>query len=397
MYNRDRRTPDLPSQMAIPSIAEMFRHLVNTPSVSCTHKSLDQSNREVLNHLANWLEDLGFHVDIVSLDHDPTKANLVASLGSGEGGLVLAGHADTVPCEENQWDSSPFELVEKQGKYFGLGTCDMKGFYPIALSAAEAFTKHNLEKPLFVVATADEESSMAGARHLARHGFPKADVAIIGEPTDLAPVYAHKGLATMFAHITGTAGHASNPQLGNNALEAMHLAISELMDYRVQLASRFKNPVFEVQTPTINLGCLHAGDNPNRICERAELQFDIRILPEMDPEKVVREVQRILADVGEATKTRVESDVTFPVVPPFKSSADGSLIQKMAKLTNRQPQTVAFGTEAPFYSELGVETVVFGPGSVLQAHQANEFLSVNRVQPAVEIIRNLIHSYCCTN
>ena len=383
--------------MAIPSIAEMFRHLVNTPSVSCANKSLDRSNLEVLNHLANWLCDLSFDVDIISLEHDATKANLVATRGTGEGGLILAGHSDTVPCDEKQWHSSPYELVEKQGNYFGLGTCDMKGFFPIALAAVNGFVAQKLSKPISVIATSDEETSMAGARHLSRAGCPKADVAIIGEPTDMAPVYAHKGLATMFARITGSAGHASNPKLGNNALDAMHIAIGELIKYREDLACRFHNPIFEVRMPTINLGCLHAGDNPNRICERAELLFDIRILPEMDPEAVVQEVQNILQRVSDTTGTEVESDITFPVVPPYQTSPNGSLMKKMTEITNFAPSTVAFGTEAPFYSELGIDTVVFGPGSVSQAHQANEYLACDRIDPSINILRDLIYSYCCSH
>ena len=179
--------------MVIPSIAEMFRHLINTPSVSCANKTFDQSNLEVVNHLANWLRDLAFNVEIVPLENDSSKANLIATMGSGEGGLILAGHSDTVPCDENRWHSSPYDLIEKQGNYYGLGTCDMKGFFPIAIAAAKAFQNKKLVKPLSIIATADEETSMAGARYLAHTGGPKADVVIIGEPTDMAPVYATKG------------------------------------------------------------------------------------------------------------------------------------------------------------------------------------------------------------
>ena len=167
--------------MAAPGVVDMLKTLIEEPSVSCTHARLDQSNLAVIHHLANWLTDLGFATEVVPLPDNATKANLIATLGSGEGGLVLAGHTDTVPCDESLWTQNPFQLAERDGKFFGLGTCDMKGFFPLAISAAQAYRAADLSAPLTILATSDEESSMAGARALMALDRPRAQCAVIGE------------------------------------------------------------------------------------------------------------------------------------------------------------------------------------------------------------------------
>ena len=161
----------------------MLQSLVNAPSVSCTTTALDQSNLAVINELGTWLESLGFATTVQPLLDRPGKANLIATMGRGTGGLVLAGHTDTVPFDESRWTQSPFALTERDGRLYGLGTCDMKGFFPIALEAARQFSGATLKAPLTIVATSDEESSMAGARQLAAadkaYSFPSIFVSII--------------------------------------------------------------------------------------------------------------------------------------------------------------------------------------------------------------------------
>jgi acetylornithine deacetylase len=158
-------------------IMPMLQQLIATPSISSVNPALDQGNRAVIELLAGWLENLGFTVDIMPLQ-DPRKANLIATLGSGPGGLVLAGHTDTVPCDEARWTHNPFKLLEKDQRLYGLGTCDMKGFFPLIIEAARQFSHQTLQQPLIVLATADEESSMSGALALAaaqRHHGGKTD------------------------------------------------------------------------------------------------------------------------------------------------------------------------------------------------------------------------------
>ena len=256
----------------LPNFDDMLTTLVSEPSVSSTSPDIDRSNLRVIEHLANWLDGLGFNTELMPLPDNPKKANLIASIGPDtEGGLVLAGHTDTVPFDETKWTSDPFSITEKDDKLYGLGSCDMKGFFPLALEAVNTFLDQDLTKPITIVATSDEESSMAGARYLAESDKPKADYAIIGEPTGLMPVYAHKGIAFMSIKLQGHSGHSSNPDLGCNALDSMHDVMGELIRFRTELAEQNQNPAFEVHIPTLNLGCMHAGDSPNRICSHAEL------------------------------------------------------------------------------------------------------------------------------
>jgi acetylornithine deacetylase len=379
--------------MKLPNTLAMLRTLVGEPSTSSIDALRDQSNLPVINHLANWLEDLKFAVNVLPLPNKGGKANLIATLGSGEGGLVLSGHTDTVPCDEKHWDTDPYTLTEIDSVVHGLGSCDMKGFFPIALEAASVFHSKKLNKPLTILATSDEESSMAGARQLLRDGRPKADAAIIGEPTGLQPIIAHKGVLALSIVIEGSGGHASNPSLGCNALDAMHAVIADLLIYRQELASTYTNPTFEINIPTLNLGCLHAGDSPNRICETAELQIDVRLMPGMEVEELATTIQHRLVETIASYGTRL-SITRINEVPAYQTSGDGDLARTLASLSGRPPGTVAFGTEAPFLQSLGMETVVFGPGSINQAHQPNEYLDLNQLSPARETLEKVIQHYC---
>ena len=379
--------------MKLPNTIAMLRTLVGEPSTSSIAASRDQSNLAVINHLANWLESLKFAVNVLPLPNKGGKANLIATLGSGEGGLVLSGHTDTVPCDEKHWDTDPYTLTEIDSVVHGLGSCDMKGFFPIALEAASLFHSKKLNKPLTILATSDEESSMAGARQLLRDGRPKADFATIGEPTGLQPIIAHKGVLALSIVIEGSGGHASNPSLGCNALDTMHAVIADLLIYRQELASTYTNPTFEINIPTLNLGCLHAGDSPNRICETAELQIDVRLMPGMEIDELATTIQHRLVETIASHGTRL-SITRINEVPAYQTSGDGDLARTLASLCGRPPGTVAFGTEAPFLQSLGMETVVFGPGSINQAHQPNEYLDLNQLSPARETLEKVIRHYC---
>ncbi len=379
--------------MKLPNTIAMLRTLVGEPSTSSIAASRDQSNLAVINHLANWLESLKFAVNVLPLPNKGGKANLIATLGSGEGGLVLSGHTDTVPCDEKHWDTDPYTLTEIDSVVHGLGSCDMKGFFPIALEAASLFRSEKLNKPLTILATSDEESSMAGARQLLRDGRPKADFAIIGEPTGLQPIIAHKGVLALSIVIEGSGGHASNPSLGCNALDTMHAVIADLLIYRQELASTYTDPTFEINIPTLNLGCLHAGDSPNRICETAELQIDVRLMPGMEIDELATTIQHRLVETIASHGTRL-SITRINEVPAYQTSGDGDLARTLASLCGRPPGTVAFGTEAPFLQSLGMETVVFGPGSINQAHQPNEYLDLNQLSPARETLEKVIQHYC---
>ena len=380
--------------MSAPNLLSMMQSLIGTPSVSCTSAALDQSNIGVIEELATWLESLGFTATVQRLPNTPGKANLIATIGRGPGGLVLAGHTDTVPYDDRRWAQDPFALTERDGRLYGLGTCDMKGFFPIAIEAARQFADAKWKAPLTIVATSDEESSMAGARALAESNIPKAQFAVIGEPTDLKPIFAHKGFMMLKISLQGASGHSSDPELGHNALDAMHCVMSELLAFRAQLSATHRNPAFEVSVPTLNLGCLNAGDNPNRICDHADLQIDLRLLPGMDTDATIAALEIRLARSAEAHGTTIKTTPMSPPVKPFATPSDGKLVRALERLSGTSAGTVAFGTEGPFLQELGMETVIFGPGSIDQAHQPNEFLAVDRIRPAVDVLSQLIAEVC---
>jgi acetylornithine deacetylase len=370
-----------------------LQQLVAIPSVSCAVPAWDMPNLPVIECLASWTEELGFRTQILPLA-TPGKANLIATLGEGDGGLVLAGHSDTVPYDKAGWQTDPFKLTEKNGKLFGLGATDMKGFFPVVLEAVRPFLGKSLKHPIILLATADEESSMNGARALAASGQPKGRYAVIGEPTELTPIRMHKGIMMEAIRVTGHSGHSSNPALGNNALESMNYVMSELLSLRNELQLKYRNPGFAVQTPTLNLGCIHGGDGANRICGECELHFDLRLLPGMDNAEIQHLIKHRLQPIAEREGTDIVLSSLFEGVEPFAEDENSALIKACEALTGKRSESVAFATEAPFMQQLGMQTVVLGPGSINQAHQPDEFIDIRQLEPAVTIIQQLIQRFC---
>ncbi len=378
--------------MSLPSLKDQFAALIAAPSVSCTQPHWDQSNLTVIELLAGWLAELGFACEIQEVA--PGKANLLATLGSGPGGLVLAGHSDTVPFDAALWHSDPLRLTEQGDRWVGLGVCDMKGFFPLVIEAVRGLLDQPFRQPLLVLATCDEESSMAGARALAAAGRPLGRAAVIGEPTGLKPIRLHKGVMMERIDILGQSGHSSDPSLGHSALEAMQDVMGELRQLRAQWQREFNNPQFGVPQPTLNFGCIHGGDNPNRICGQCALEFDLRPLPGMDPEQLRAAIRGKLQPLAERHQVRIDYAPLFANVPPFEQSADSELVRVAEKLTGHAAQAVAFGTEAPYLQQLGCETIVLGPGDIACAHQPGEFLELARIEPTVRLLRQLIQHYC---
>lgn len=377
-----------------PNLEELMQQLIALPSISCTNPALDQGNRNVINTLANWLEDLGFSTDIQPLNADGSKANLIATIGKGSNGLVLAGHTDTVPYDENRWNSDPFRLTEANGRLYGLGTADMKSFFALIIEALRELDLSSLQQPLIILATADEETSMSGARALNAGHLPGARFALIGEPTGLKPVRMHKGMMMEAIKLTGLSGHSSNPALGNSALEAMHRVMTELLKWRDELQHANSNPLFEIPVPTMNLGHIHGGDNPNRICGHCELQIDIRPLPGMKLTDLRNELELRLQKTLAGTRVSYETLALFEGVPAIETPADSALVKAVEKLTGASSEAVAFSTEAPFYNKLGMDSVVLGPGSINQAHQPDEYLALEQIKPTVKLIQDLVKKFC---
>lgn len=378
--------------MNLPSLKQRVAQLINTASVSSSSPDWDMSNRPVIDLLAEWFKQLGFRIHIQELANN--KANLIATYGQGEGGLVLAGHTDTVPFNKNRWTHDPFTLHEEQDRWYGLGSADMKSFFALIIEAVIPLLENNFTAPLIILATADEESSMAGARALSEVDFKQARAAIIGEPTSLKPINMHKSITMHSLNITGKSGHSSNPALGNNALDAMHDMITELKNFRAELAQSHQNAHFAVATPTLNLGCIHGGDNPNRICNSCELHFDFRGLPGMDNADIQYNIHQRLQPIAEQHQVQMAFTELFAGVNAFAQDSQSELVRLATALTGSSAEAVAFATEAPFLQQLGLQTIVLGPGSIDQAHQPDEYIGLDQITPSVTLLRQFIQHYC---
>ncbi|MBF0784280.1 acetylornithine deacetylase [Muribacter muris] len=375
------------------SFIERYRQLIELPTISSLEAQQDQSNQALIERLADWLADFGFHTDIIAVENSRNKYNLLATYGTGEGGLLLAGHSDTVPFDEGRWQFDPFTLTEQNGRFYGLGTADMKGFFAFVVEAVSRLDLSKLQKPLRILATADEETTMLGARTFAQHSHIRPDCAIIGEPTSLKPIRAHKGHMGEAIRIIGQSGHSSDPAQGINAIEVMHSVTDRLLSLRDQLKTRYHNPLFQVPYPTMNLGNIHGGDAINRICACCELQLDIRPLPNLalqDLEDLLREQ---LAPLIEQWGDRIQIRSLHSGIPGYECEHSAQVVQVVEKLLGEPCQAVNYCTEAPFIQQL-CPTLVLGPGSIEQAHQPDEYLDSRFITPTIDLLTKLIHHFC---
>jgi acetylornithine deacetylase len=380
--------------MKTPPFFDMLHALIATPSVSSVNPAWDMGNTRVIELLEGWFSSLGFETEIIPIPNHTGKSNLIASAGRGEKGLVLSGHTDTVPFDAEKWTSDPLVLSERDGRLYGIGSADMKGFFPVVIEAIRELPLSRLKQPLTILATADEESNMCGAkslrdlhRRLGRH-------AVIGEPTSLKPVHMHKGISMESIRLTGKAGHSSNPTLGVNALDGMYQVLGEVIQWRTALQQQYRNPAFAIEVPTLNLGHIHGGDNPNRICGQCELQFDLRPLPGMAIETLRSELRERLERLLAGSQLEWDLVPMFEGIPAMETPRDAAIIQAVEQLTGSEAGAVAFGTEGPYLNELGLQTVICGPGNIDQAHQPDEYMPLEHIQPAINLIQSLVKQFC---
>lgn len=378
-----------------PDLFNIMSDLIGRPSVSCADPALDMSNRPVAEALAGWLDGFGFDCELMPLPGSNDKVNLIARLGGkANDGLVLAGHLDTVPYDARGWHSDPFTLSERDGRYYGLGVCDMKGFLAIAAEVASEFSGQTLHKPLVILASADEECGMDGARALAGSGRAVGRYALIGEPTNLIPVRRHKGILMDAIRVRGKTGHSSNPAFGLNAIDGMRPVLDAIAKLRDELALRAPIKEFPVHHSTLNLGVVHGGDSPNRIPASCELQVDLRFLPGMHIENLRAELRECAQQALAGSDYQIEYDELFVGTPAMDTPAESEIIRVSEQLSGHGAASVNFATEGEFYNRMGMDTVILGPGDIAQAHQPNEYLAIDTIEPMRHILRGLIQHFC---
>ncbi|MEJ2529347.1 MAG: acetylornithine deacetylase [Gammaproteobacteria bacterium] len=380
--------------MKTPDCITMIEQLIAIPSVSSINPKWDQPNLKVVELLAEWLEQLGFNIEIDHLSGHPGKANLIATAGHGDQGLLLSGHTDTVPYDAGRWSNDPFKLTQRDGRLYGLGTSDMKSFFALVIEAVRDLDLGRLKQPLTILATADEESSMHGAKALVAEGRRLGKHALIGEPTGLKPIRMHKGIAMETIRLLGRSGHSSDPGLGVSALEGMHRVIAEILQWRDELQQSHRNPGFQVAVPTLNLGRIQGGDSPNRICAECELQIDLRPLPGMDLGQLRAELSQRLHGLLAGSELRLEMEASFEGIPAMETPATAAIIRAAEELSGEKSISVSFATEGPYLHALGLETVILGPGDIDQAHQQDEYLGMERIQPMIGILQGMVKQFC---
>lgn len=384
--------------MKLPSFIEIYNELITIPTISnVADAKLDYSNKLLVEKLANWLADLGFKIIVTPIPNTRDKYNLLATYSNNTndtlGGLLLSGHTDTVPFDEGLWTKDPFKVTEFDNKWYGLGTADMKGFFAFILESLRDIDLKSLTKPLHILATADEEITMAGAAYFAQHAKLQPDCTIIGEPTSLIPIRAHKGFVSNVIRITGKSGHSSDPEKGINAIEVMHLVIGKLLELKQKLKNEYHNNSFAVPYPTMNLGIIKGGDAANRICGCCELIMDIRALPEMDIHSLYDLLCQTLQPIRNQYPNRIDIAYEVDPIAGYECQHDNPALQEVEKLVNQSAQTVNYSTEAPFLNQIA-PTIVLGPGSIEQAHQPDEFVDMSYLKPTKTTLQKLIQRFC---
>ena len=313
------------------------------------------------------------------------------------GGLVLSGHMDTVPADEDGWRTDPFTLTLADGAYAGRGTCDMKGFLALAINAAAALDGSRLNTPLVLLLTYDEEVGTLGARRLAQEWTPLPGMptqAIIGEPTELRVVHAHKGHLKLRLTFTGVSAHSGYPHLGRNAIEPAGLAIAALRDLRAVLES--ERPDHSDQFPDVpfvalNVAQVRGGSAPNVVPDRCEIDLGVRTMPGVD---VPALVQRIRETVAGAVGNDFSLQLTGES-PPMLLRSGAPVLDAVAGVAGSTGlHSVAYATDAGWFQTIGLDCVIFGPGSIEVAHKPNESLPVSQFIRAEGMVATLIQRFC---
>jgi acetylornithine deacetylase len=377
--------------------AELLRRLVAFDSVS------RNSNIPIADFISDYLDRPGIRIRR-NPSADGTKTNLVIETGPAGNpairhGLMLSGHMDVVPAEELEWQSDPFVMTERDDRWVGRGTADMKGFLALAMNRlGAAAARGDLHRPLALFFTFDEELGTLGARHFVEtwpepEGLPRH--VVIGEPTELRAVRMHKGHLKLRLTFHGLTAHSGYPHLGRNAIEPAARAIVALAALRDRLAqerSESGNQFPKVPFVVLNVGQVEGGVAVNVVPDLCRVHVGIRILPGMKSEDLVNQVRAAVAEgvPGEDFELEVQGDT-----PPFLVEEDRPVYREVSgELGQRDSWSVAFATDAGWLQTAGFDCVIFGPGNIETAHKPNEWMPIAEFHAAGRHLDHLIHRFC---
>jgi acetylornithine deacetylase len=376
---------------------EMIRKLIGFPTVS------RESNLELVDFVRELLRR--FDADVrLTFDDGRRKANLFATLGPrAAGGLVLSGHSDVVPVEGQAWDSDPFALVEKDGRLYGRGTSDMKSFVAIALALLPEYVSR-LEKPLHIALSYDEEVGCIGVGRLIAD-LERANVrpsgCLVGEPTLMSAVIAHKGKRSFRCAVRGRAGHSAYAPLAVNAVEAAAEAVACLK--RIARRLHTQGPFdhgFDVPHTTVHTGVIRGGSALNIVPHECSFDFEVRHLPGDDPEALLGELRAYIAQELEPEMQAIDPASGFGIsqlseIPALDNAAETSIVAMVHELTGKSDiGKVSYGTEGSQFQRAGIPTVICGPGSIEQAHKPNEYIELAQVAQCEAFLRKLLQKQC---
>jgi acetylornithine deacetylase len=382
-----------------PATIEMLRRLVGFDTTS------RNSNLELIEFVRDYLRDRGIDSRLSS-DDSGRKANLYATIGTARenSGLMLSGHTDVVPVDDQDWRSDPFSLTGRDGNLYGRGACDMKGFIATVLALVPTLQESALEHPIHLAFTFDEEVGCIGARQLAEQlrGLKQRPACcVIGEPTNMRVVDGHKGRFAMRCHVHGVEGHSAYPQRACNAVEVAADMIAHLR----QMARRLRDngpfePAFDPPHTTVHTGTVHGGTVLNIVPRHCSFEFEIRNLPAQDPLALVSELQsfangELLPEMRQVAATAGIDFEQLSHVPGLLPDGDHDFIKAvLAASGGNGTHKVSFGTEAGLYQAAGIATVVCGPGDITQAHRPDEFVSLDQLARCETFLLRMAKEIC---
>lgn len=356
-----------------------------------------ESNLELIRFIQRYLAGYGITAQLLP-DDSGRKANLFATIGpDGGDGVILSGHTDVVPVDGQQWSVPPFELTADRGRFYGRGCADMKGFLACVLASVPEFVAMPLRQPLHLAFSYDEEVGCLGVRSLTDQiaaAGSKPALCIIGEPTEMRPVYGHKGKLAMRCHVHGHACHSAYTPQGVNAIEYASRLMTRLIDEGERLTTAC-DARFEPAFSTLQIGTIEGGVALNIVPQSCQFDFEIRHLPDASPDAIVdRLMDYAQNELLPAMRQKADGcSITFHPLsryPGLLTQPQHGYSRLLAEWCESDDfSTVAFGTEGGLFNQAGVTTLICGPGSMEQGHKPDEYISEDQLARCMKMLKNL--------
>ena len=374
---------------------QILEKLISFPSYPGTN------NLALIKYVTSYLDEFSIPYFITGKDTSH-QVNLCAVIGPKvEGGIVLSGHTDIVGVEGQNWSHDPFALREDNGLLYGRGTCDMKGFLALILSMVPEFLEMNLKRPVCLSLSYDEETSCEGVQYLLKDfdaKIPKPAMAIIGEPSELGIIAAHKGDSHFTCEVKGLACHSSMPEKGVNAIYYASKMISALETIYLENKTLLKNDArYEPSHSSLSVGMIKGGSSVNTVADYCSFDWETRTIYHEDLDNILARLHQIIEEKLLPEMRKVHADSEINVIrhytsPPLEYHTDSTILKHLSEhLGSGVPHRfVSFGTEAGYFQKAGIPSLIWGPGSINQAHKTDEFISIEQLESYHQSLHSFI-------